>query len=105
MPQEFACPDCVIQRMVSPKVGGREDNIRIGRIALREPVKPGVRRDADGGRAVLRADAFEKNFRGPTTAAPDFRRTRSMADRTTARGALEKFFGLEGEGKVHGGDQ
>jgi hypothetical protein len=40
---------------------------------------------------MLRAGAFEKNFRRNSTRAPDFRGTRSVADRAARGGALEQF--------------
>src|SRR5437660_1047118 len=68
------------------------------RIALREPVKARIGRNAHRARTMLGAEFFQKNARLFSLAhPPDFRRTSCAADRTPARGAFEESFGDEGK--------
>src|SRR5207248_1536495 len=67
-------------------------------VALREPVKARVARDARLSPAVLGAGAAEKDARTLAIAhLPHFGRHRSMAHRAARSGALEERFGRAGE--------
>src|SRR5207249_3570773 len=84
--------------VASQRAGGRIIRRRIGLMAttgvfgfsFRQPIKTGVRRDANARLAVFRTGALEKNFRRSSTHPPDLGRRWLVALRTTGNRALEK---------------